>query len=117
MKFLAFAVGLCALVASSTASADQTCKAKAIDEKLAGEALVNFVKQCESDAYMACAEAAHKMLAEPANENAIHTCVAKAVGTGPMLVRSTLLQDQFRLHWRCRVQRLLGRPVWTVTPY
>jgi hypothetical protein len=84
MKFLALAVGLCALVASSTASADQTCKAKAIDEKLAGEALVNFVKQCESDAYMACAEAAHKMLAEPANENAIHTCVAKAVGTGPM---------------------------------
>jgi hypothetical protein len=41
----------------------------------------------------------------------------KSRGNGANVVRSTLLQDQFRLHWRCRVQRLLGRPVWTVTAH
>ena len=54
MKSLAIAMALCTLISSASA-ADQTCKAKAIKQKLAGEALLNFVKQCETDAMMACA--------------------------------------------------------------
>jgi hypothetical protein len=83
MKRLTFALVLCSLV-SGTAAADQTCKAKATSQKLAGEALFSFVKNCESDAYMACAEqAAGKMLAEPAGDLFIDKCVTKAMGTGP----------------------------------
>ncbi|MGA8435914.1 MAG: hypothetical protein WB713_14215, partial [Methyloceanibacter sp.] len=74
---------LCGLVISSTAAADQTCKAKATEQGLAGAALFSFVKRCEVEAQMACAAAAHKMLAEPASESFIHTCVAKAIGAGP----------------------------------
>jgi hypothetical protein len=58
MKRLALALVLCGLVISGTAAADQTCKAKATRQKLAGEALISFVKNCESDANMACAEQA-----------------------------------------------------------
>jgi hypothetical protein len=47
---------LCALVISSTAAADQTCKAKATEQRLAGSALLSFVKQCEVQAQMAYAE-------------------------------------------------------------
>ena len=54
MKSLAIAMALCTLISSASA-ADQTCKAKAIKQKLADEALLNFVKQCETDALMACA--------------------------------------------------------------
>ena len=54
MKSLAVAMALCTLI-SSVSAADQTCKAKAIKQKLAGEALLNFVKQCETDAMVACA--------------------------------------------------------------
>jgi hypothetical protein len=74
----------CGLVTNGTAAADQTCKAKATGQKLAGEALLNFVKQCETDAYMACAkQVSDKMLAEPASDAFIDTCVAKVVGAGP----------------------------------
>jgi hypothetical protein len=44
------------LVISSTAAADQTCKAKATEQRLAGSALLSFVKQCEVQAQMAYAE-------------------------------------------------------------
>ena len=54
MKSLAVAMALCTLISSASA-ADQTCKAKANKQKLAGEALLNFVKQCETDAMVACA--------------------------------------------------------------
>jgi len=89
MKRLALALVLRGLVTNETAVADQTCKAKATQQKLAGKALFDFVKQCETDAHMACAEeAAGKMLAEPASDRfidtcVIDTCVAKAVGAGP----------------------------------
>jgi hypothetical protein len=83
MQPLALIFVLSGLVISSTAAAGQTCKAKATEQKLAGEALFSFVKRCEVDAQMACAEAAHKMLAEPASDEFIHTCVAKAIGAGP----------------------------------
>ena len=45
MKSLAVAIAICALAASGNAGADQTCKAKAVQHKLTGEALLNFVKQ------------------------------------------------------------------------
>src|SRR4029077_9005594 len=83
MQPLALTFVLCGLVVSRTAIVDQTCKAKATEQKLAGEALLSFVKRCEADAHMACADAAHKMLAEPATDRFIHTCVAKAIGAGP----------------------------------
>ena len=43
----------------------QTCKAKATKQKLTGEALVNFVKQCETDAYMDCVQQAEDRKLEP----------------------------------------------------
>ena len=46
---------VCALLISSTAAADQTCKAKATEQRLAGAALFSFVKRCEVEAQMACA--------------------------------------------------------------
>jgi len=54
MKFLAFALALCGLVLSGSAGADQTCKAKANQQKLAGQDLVNFVQQCEFEVLKAC---------------------------------------------------------------
>ena len=83
MQPLALILVLCGLVISSPAAADQTCKAKATAQRLAGKALFSFVKRCEVDAQMACAKAVHKMLAEPASDEFIHTCVAKAIGAGP----------------------------------
>jgi len=58
MQPLALIFVLSGLVISSTAAAGQTCKAKAIEQKLAGPALFSFVKRCEVDAQMACADAA-----------------------------------------------------------
>ena len=84
MKRLALALVLCGSLISGTAAADLTCKAKAAQQKLAGEALISFVKKCETDVHMACAEqAAGKMLAAPVSDRFIDTCVAKAVGAGP----------------------------------
>ena len=84
MKRLTLALVLCGLVISGTATADQTCKAKAVRQKLAGEALISFVKNCETDANMACAEqAVSKMLAGPASDRFIDKCVTKALRTGP----------------------------------
>jgi len=84
MKRLTLALVLGGLVISGTATADQTCKAKATRQKLAGEALISFVKNCETDANMACAEqAVSKMLAGPASDRFIDKCATKATGTGP----------------------------------
>ena len=83
MQTLALIFVLCGLLISSAATAGQTCKAKATEQGLGGAALFSFVKRCEVDAQMACMDAAHKMLAEPASEDFIHTGVAKAIGAGP----------------------------------
>jgi len=83
MQPLALIFVLSGLIISSTAAADETCKAKGTAQRLAGAALFSFVKRCEVDAQMTCAEAAHKMLAEPASDEFIHTCVVKAIGAGP----------------------------------
>jgi hypothetical protein len=73
--------GASGLVISETAAADQTCKAKATKQKLAGEALISFVKKCESDAYLTCAEqAVRKKLAGPASDSFIDKCATKAMG-------------------------------------
>ena len=79
MKSLAIAMALCTLISSASA-ADQTCKAKAIKQKLAGEALLNFVKQCETDALMACA---NKTAGKPDSDTLMDACVANALGVGP----------------------------------
>jgi hypothetical protein len=47
MKPLALTLGLCVLVATGSAGADQSCKARAIKQKLAGKALANFLEQCD----------------------------------------------------------------------
>src|SRR6476661_4124597 len=80
MKSLAVAIALCALTASGNAGADQTCKAKANQQKLVGEALVSFVKQCESDALMVCANLA---AGKPDSDVFMDACAAKALGVGP----------------------------------
>ena len=76
MKSLAIAMALCTLI-SNASVADQTCKAKAIKQKLAGETLLNFVKQCETDALMACA---NKTAGKP---ELMDACVVNALGVGP----------------------------------
>ena len=80
MKSLAFALCVCALVASGSASAGQTCKAKANQQKLVGEALVRFVKQCESDTLMVCANLA---AGKPDSDAFMDACAVKALGVGP----------------------------------
>ena len=79
MKSLALTLGFCVLVASGSASADQSCKARAIKQKLAGEALVSFVKQCELDALIACAN----QTAGKPDGDLMNACAAKALGVGP----------------------------------
>ena len=79
MKSLAVAMALCTLISSASA-ADQTCKAKAIKQKLAGEALLNFVKQCETDAMVACA---NRTAGRPDSDTLMDACVANALGVGP----------------------------------
>jgi hypothetical protein len=84
MKPLAPAIILCGLILSGTSAADQTCKTKATKEKLTGGALVSFVKQCETDAYLACVQAADdKKLVFQASDNFVDSCVVKALGDGP----------------------------------
>ena len=77
MRLLTLIIGSCILIASASASADQTCKSKAIQQKLAGEALVTFVKQCEFDALVACANQTAK---KPNGDVLMENCVVKALG-------------------------------------
>jgi hypothetical protein len=77
MHPLALVLTLCALIASGSAGAAPTCKSKAIQQKLTGEALLNFVKQCETDARMACA------IQTAGKPDLMDTCVAKVFGVGP----------------------------------
>ena len=104
MKPLALALGLCALVASGSAGADQTCKTKAAQQKLASEALVSFVKQCESDALMVCANLA---AGKPDSDAFMDACAVKALGVGPRWCDPHYCKT-LRLPWRCGVWCLLG---------
>ncbi len=72
-----------ALVASlSAALADDTCKSRATDKKLAGAALTSFMTKCQKDAASTCdAGAASKKLAGAAKTSFTKKCVSDAVGT------------------------------------
>ena len=78
MNPLAFILAFFALLVCGSAGAVQTCKSKATQQKLTGEALLNFVKQCELDVLVACA---NKTAGKP--EEQMNSCVAKALGVGP----------------------------------
>jgi hypothetical protein len=77
MRLLALIIGSCILIASASANADQTCKSKATQQKLAGEALLSFVKQCEFDVLVACTNQTAK---KPNNDLLMENCVVKALG-------------------------------------
>ena len=62
-------------------SADQSCKAQAKDEKLAGTALASFMDKCEDDAKSACrTRAAAKNLSDDAKDTFIRKCLKDALG-------------------------------------
>lgn len=64
-----------------SASADDTCKTKAADKKLAGAALTSFLTKCEKDATATCdTSAATKKLAGAAKTSFTKKCVSDAVG-------------------------------------
>jgi len=79
MKLLAPAIVLCSLLISASANADQTCKAKANQQKLAGEALIKFMGQCEFEALEACQD---KNAKKPDGDRLMQDCVVKALGVG-----------------------------------
>ena len=65
----------------SCALADDTCKSKAADKKLAGAAMTSFMKKCQSDASATCdAAAKDKKLAGAARTSFTKKCVNDAVG-------------------------------------
>ena len=76
MNPLALVLTLCALVVSGSVGAEPTCKSKAIQQKLTGQALFDFVKQCEFDALIACA---NQTAGKPDGE-LMDECAAKALG-------------------------------------
>jgi hypothetical protein len=78
MNPLTFILAFFALVVSGSAGAVQTCKSKATQQKLTGEVLLNFVKQCELDVLVACA---NQTAGKP--EEQMNSCVVKALGVGP----------------------------------
>ncbi len=70
------AAGIC------SAAADDTCKSRAADKKLAGAALTSFMTKCQKDAASTCdASAATKKLAGAAKTSFAKKCVNDAVGT------------------------------------
>lgn len=70
------------LVSGSALAAEGTCKANAMDKKLAGAAKSSFMKKCEADAKTACdAQAAEKKLAGAAKSSFSKKCIKDAVGS------------------------------------
>ena len=63
------------------ASADDTCKSRAADKKLAGAAMTSFMTKCQKDAAATCdTAAASKKLAGAAKTSFTKKCVSDAVG-------------------------------------
>jgi hypothetical protein len=79
MKPLALVLVIFALTVSGSAGAAQTCKSKAIKQKLTGDALISFAKQCELDVLVACAN----QTAGKNDGEQMDSCAAKALGVGP----------------------------------
>jgi hypothetical protein len=68
-------------IALGGAAADQSCKAKATDKKLAGAALNSFMTKCESDAKTACdTQASDKKLSGAAKDSFTKKCLKDATG-------------------------------------
>lgn len=66
----------------SAPTATPTCKAQAIEKKLAGAAMTSFMTKCEKDASAACTKsAADKKLAGAAMKSFTTKCTSSAVGT------------------------------------
>jgi len=80
MKLLAPAIVLCSLVITASANADQTCKARANQQKLAGEALLKFMGQCEFEALEACQD---KNAKKPDADRLMQDCTVRVLGVGP----------------------------------
>jgi hypothetical protein len=80
MRLLPLITGSCMVFAAVSASADQTCKSRAIQQKLAGDALLSFVKQCEFDTLVACTNQTAK---KPNSDLLMESCVVKALGVAP----------------------------------
>jgi hypothetical protein len=69
-----------------------SCKEQALEQKLAGSMLVNFMAQCEQDAVAAC-DASASDLAGTAKTGFTRKCVYHTVG---MKSCTKLLRDSFR---------------------
>lgn len=66
---------------ATTALAEQTCKDRATEKKLAGAAMTSFMKKCESDAAASCDKAAaDKKLSGAAKTSFTTKCVKDAAG-------------------------------------
>ena len=81
MKVILLAVMV--LMSTGPAWADgPSCRATAIDKKLAGAANTSFMKKCETDAAKTCdATAADKKLFGAAKTSFTKKCLADAVGS------------------------------------
>ena len=80
MRRFALALMFSAL-ALTGARADESCKAQANDKKLAGAALISFMRKCENDAKVACdAQVADKKLSGAAKDSFTKKCVKDASG-------------------------------------
>jgi hypothetical protein len=78
MLVLAAALSLCAGTAYAQGA---TCKAQAVEKKLAGAAQNSFMKKCGEDAKKACeADSKSKNLAGAAKTSHMKKCVADAIG-------------------------------------
>ena len=65
-----------------SALADDTCKSRVADKKLAGAAMTSFMTKCQKDAASACdATASGKKLAGAAKTSFTKKCVTDAIGT------------------------------------
>ncbi len=70
------------LALTGAAAADDSCKARAGEKKLAGAALNSFMKKCQSDAQTACdTQAAERKLNGAARTSFTKKCTNDAVGT------------------------------------
>lgn len=80
---IALASLLVTLVCSGGAlAAEESCKARSAEKKLAGAAMTSFMKKCEADAEKACdTSAAGKKLAGAAKASFTKKCVHDAIGT------------------------------------
>ncbi len=75
-------IAILLICAASAASADDTCKSRAADKKLAGAALASFSKKCANDAQTSCTQqAADKKLNGAAKTSFTKKCVNDAIGS------------------------------------